>query len=462
MSTNRRSAIGCADFQRTRQLNRRELLRVGGAGAFGLSLAGLLQQEAAARALGGGKATAKSVILLYQWGGPSHLETFDMKPDGPEHSRGQFKPMSSNVPGIQVCDLLPRFSQVMDRVTVVRSMTHTFKNHNPPGYYGLTGHAPPADDQRLRDSPDLFPHYGSVIDHLAPAPRSIPSFVAMPAAIRDGSVVPGQHASFLGKKHDPLLILQDPNNPQFKLPELSLPAGISQERLQDRRGLLDSIDKQVGLAERLAAARGIGEYHERAFSMLSSPQVKKAFDLTQEPAKSRDEYGRTTFGQGTLLARRLVEIGVRLVTVYYCRPGGGFIWDTHKNNFPELKDGLLPTTDQTVPTLLRDLEQRGMLKDTLVVWMGEFGRTPKINADAGRDHWPQCYSLVMAGGGMKRGYVYGASDHEGAYPTENPTKPDNIAGTIYHALGLDTHTEIRDLQNRPFRIAGDPVMDLFA
>jgi hypothetical protein len=284
----------------------------------------------------------------------------------------------------------------------------------------------------------------------------------MPAVISDGSAVPGQHASFLGKKHDPLLILQDPNSPEFRLPELSLPEGITQERLLDRRSLLESIDQQVGLAERLAAARGISEYHERAFSMLSSPKVKKAFDLTQETPKMRDDYGRTSFGQGTLLARRLVEIGVRLVTVYYCRPSGGFIWDTHKNNFPELKDGLLPTTDQTVPTLLRDLEARGLLDDTLVIWTGEFGRTPKINSDAGRDHWPQCYSMVMAGGGIKRGYVYGASDNEGAYPTENPVKPDNIGGTLYHALGISPHTEIRDLQNRPFRIAGDPVLDLFA
>jgi hypothetical protein len=350
----------------------------------------------------------------------------------------------------------------MDRVTLVRSMTHRFNNHNPPGYYGLTGHAPPSDDQRLRDTPDLFPHYGSVIDYLAPAPKQVPTFVAMPASIRDGSVVPGQHGSFLGKKHDPLLILQDPNAPDFKLPELSLPEGITGERLQDRRALLDTIDGQLRLSVRLAAARGVDQYHERAFAMLSSPHVKKAFDLTQEPAAMRDEYGRTAFGQGTLLARRLVEIGVRLVTVYYCRPSGGFIWDTHKNNFPELKDLLLPTTDRTVPALLKDLEQRGMLNDTLVVWMGEFGRTPKINKDAGRDHWPQAYSLILAGGGMKRGYVYGATDRNGAYVTENPVKPDHIAGTMYRALGISHHTEIRDLQNRPFPIAGEPVADLFA
>jgi len=384
-----------------------------------------------------------------------------MKPDGSEHARGQFKPIASSLDGVQVCEHLPRFAKVMDRVTLVRSVTHKFKNHNPPGYYGLTGHAPPLDDQRLRDTPELFPHYGSVLSYLKPSPPDVPSFVAMPARIHDGSQVPGQHASFLGKKHDPLLVLKDPNAADFQLPELSLPQGLSPERLQDRRSLLESIDRQVGLREKLVQARGLDEHQQRAFAMLGSPKVKQAFDLSQEPAKLRDEYGRTTYGQCTLLARRLVEAGVRLVTVYYCRPSGGFIWDTHEDNFKSLKDQLLPQTDQTVPTLLRDLEDRGLLDDTLVMWMGEFGRTPKINEKAGRDHWPDCYSLILAGGGMKRGFVYGASDADGAYPTENPVKPDNIAGTMYRALGLDPRTEVRDLANRPFPIAGDPIPELF-
>lgn len=454
--THRRD-IACRDFWRSQRLSRRQLLTAGSLGSLGLTMPGLWRAEAAS----GVTPTAKSVILLYQWGGPSHLETFDMKPNGPEEARGQFKPIASNVPGVQVCELLPRFAQVMDRFSVVRSVTHQFRNHNPPGYYGLTGHAPPKDDQRLRDTPDLFPHYGSVIDYLRPAPKEIPTFVAMPAVIHDGSVVPGQGASFLGKKHDPLLILRDPNAADFKLPELSLPQGISLDRLNDRRGLLDQLDKQVGLVEKLPAARGLEAYHERAFSILSSPRVKQAFDLTQEPAKVRDDYGRTMFGQSCLLARRLVEIGVPIVTAYYCRPSGGFIWDTHKDNFPELKNTLLPTTDQTVPTLIRDLEQRGLLDQTLVIWMGEFGRTPKINKEAGRDHWSDCYTVLMAGGGVKGGFVYGASDAEGAYPTENPVKPDNVAGTLYRALGIDPHTEIRDLQDRPLALAGDPIRELF-
>ena len=452
-----RTQIACDDFQRAHRMNRRDLLTVGSAAGLGLTLPGLLRADAATAL----PATAKSIIFLFQWGGPSHLESFDMKPDGPEQSRGEFKPIRSNVPGVDVCEHLPRFARVMDKVTVVRSVTHKFGTHNAPAYYALTGHAPPVDDIRLRDTPELFPHYGSVIDRLRPSSRDVPSFVAMPARIRDGSIAPGQHASFLGKAHDPLLILQDPNSPAFKLPELSLPEGLSVERLQDRQSLLKMIDGQSRLIDKVAAAKGIDSYHERAFAMLSSAKVKEAFDLSKEPEKVRDEYGRTSFGQGCLLARRLVEIGVRITTVYYCRPSGGFIWDTHKNNFPELKDGLLPTTDQSVPALLHDLEQRGLLDETLVVWMGEFGRTPKINKDAGRDHWPNCYSIVLAGGGIKRGYVYGASDHAGAFPAEYPVKPDNIAGTMYRALGIDPHTEIRDLQSRPFAVAGDPVLDLF-
>jgi hypothetical protein len=462
----REATPACAGFRRALRASRRSLLTAGTFGALGgLSLADLLRSEAAAAVSGakpGLRATADSVILLFQWGGPSHLETFDMKPEGPEQSRGEFRTIPSTLPEVRVCEHLPRFAKVMDRVTLVRSMTHKFRNHNPPGYYGLTGHAPPSDDQRLRDTPDLFPHYGSVIDHLKPSPPEVPTFVAMPAAIHDGSVVPGQHGSFLGKKHDPLLILQDPASPDFRLPELSLPDGFTAERLQDRRSLLAELDRQAGLIDRLAAAKGLDQHHQRALAMLSSPKLKQAFDLTREPEKLSDEYGRSSLGQGALLARRLIEAGVRIVTVYYCRPSGGFIWDTHKGNFPELKSTLLPATDRTVPTLLADLQQRGLFDRTLVIWMGEFGRTPKINQDAGRDHWPECYSLIMAGGGMKRGFVYGASDAAGAYPAENPVRPEHIGGTLYRALGIDPATEVRDLQARPIAIAGEPITELFA
>ena len=450
--------MACDEFHLMRRRSRRDILCAGSLAPVGLTLPGLLAAEAA----GGARATADSVILLYQWGGPSHLETFDMKPDGPEESRGQFRPIRSSADGIQVCELLPRFAQVMDRCSLVRSVTHRFRNHNPPGYYGLTGHAPPLDDQRLRDTPDLFPHCGSVIQKLRPPLKEVPGFVAMPASIKDGSVVPGQHASFLGKNYDPLLILQDPNAPDFRLPELSLPEGVSLDRLQERRSLLELLDGRTATLRRQAAAGALDRFNDRAFSLLSSSAVREAFDLTREPSALRDAYGRTTFGQCVLLARRLVERGVRIVTCYYCRPSGGFIWDTHKENFPELKNTLLPTTDQTVPTLLADLEARGLLDRTLVVWMGEFGRTPKINKDAGRDHWPQCYTALFAGGGVKRGFVYGRSDAAGAYPDEDPVKPDHLIGSIYHALGIDPHTEVRDRQNRPLPLAGEPIRALFA
>jgi uncharacterized protein (DUF1501 family) len=283
----------------------------------------------------------------------------------------------------------------------------------------------------------------------------------MPTLIRDATQTPGQHAGFLGKRHDPLLVMRDPNARDFAVPELSLPDSLSVERLQDRRKLLAALDRKEAQFEKNAAARGIDVYHERAFTMLASPAVKAAFALDEESAATRDRYGRTTFGQCCLLSRRLVSVGVKLVTVYYSHMSGGFIWDTHKDHFKTIKSTLLPTTDQAVPALLNDLKQRGLLDETLVIWLGEFGRTPKVNKDAGRDHWPQAYSVVLAGAGIRGGAVYGATDADGAYPTTDPVSPANLAGTMYHALGIDPRTLIRDRLGRPFPIADDPVLPLF-
>jgi hypothetical protein len=453
----RQPVNGCADFVRTRGLARRDLLRAGGVGLLGLTLPGLLRAEAAG---GTRPATAKSVILLFNFGGVSQLETFDMKPDGSSDARGEFKPIPSNVPGLQVCELLPRMAGIADKYAVVRSVHHTMGNHNSAACTALTGFMPARDDINLRDSPEQMPAYGSVVSRFRPSGNGMPSFVAMPSIIRDATQSPGQHGGYLGKEHDPLLILKDPNSADFQLPELSLPEHVSVERLQDRRSLLKLLDGQARRAE-LDAVAGLDAYHERAFSMLASPQVKAAFDIQQEKEATREEYGRTTFGQCCLLARRLVERGVRLVTVFYCERSGGFIWDTHKDHFSINKTKLLPVTDQAVPALLNDLEQRGLLKETLVVWTGEFGRTPKVNKDAGRDHWPHAYTLLMAGGGIRGGVVYGATDEDAAYPIENPVSPANISGTMYHALGIDPHTEIRDRLNRPFPIAADPILELF-
>jgi hypothetical protein len=440
-------------------ISRRRLLQVGGLGLIGLP--GLL------RAAEGGakrKPRARAVIFLHQWGGPSHHDTFDMKPNAPEAIRGEFKPIATNLPGVQVCDRLPGMARVMNKVTLVRTLHHTMKNHNSAGYYSLSGYAPATDDQRLRDSNDLFPAYGSIVDRLAPARAGVPTFVAYPYNISDGSITPGQGASFLGKAHDPLFINQDPNSPDFRLPELSLPAHLSLERLSHRRDVLRLIDQQTELLEFSAKARGIDAHYERAMTMLSSPAIKKAFDLSAEPDAVRERYGRTTYGQGCLLARRLVEAGARFINVYFSQSIGGCEggWDTHgfgdKPMYPILKKHLLPITNQTLPTLLEDLDQRGLLDETLVVWVGEFGRSPRINKIAGRDHWPQCYPALLAGGGVKRGHVHGASDKIGAYPANDPVRPDDLAATMFHLLGIDPKTEIRDALNRPLPISAGEVV----
>ena len=441
-------------------ITRRRLLQVGGLGLLGLNLPGLL------RAAEGGRrrARARSVIFLHQYGGPSCHDTFDMKPTAPEAVRGELKPIAISLPGVSVCELLPCTARVMDKVTLVRGVHHAMKNHNSAGYYSLTGHSPPTDDQRLRDSRDLFPAYGSVVDKFAPAKAGVPTFVAYPHVIRDGSITPGQHASFLGKAHDPLFIGQDPNGPDFRLPELSLPANLSPERLGNRREVLRIIDQQTELLGFSARARGIDAHYARALTMLSSPGVRKAFDLSGEPATVRERYGRTTYGQGCLLARRLVEAGARFINVYFSQFIGGCQggWDTHGFNgkpmYPILKNYLLPITDHTLPTLLEDLDARGLLDTTLVVWVGEFGRSPRINKIAGRDHWPQCYTALLAGGGVKRGCVHGSSDKIGAYPAEGPVRPDDLSATMFHLLGIDPKSEVRDALNRPLPISTGEVI----
>jgi hypothetical protein len=442
-------------------LSRRHLLQVGGLGLLGLHLPELLR---AAENGGKPKARARAVIFLHQWGGPSHHDTFDMKPSAPDTVRGEFKPIATNLPGVPVCERLPGMTRVMNKVTLVRTVQHTMKNHNSAGYYSLSGYAPSTDDQRLRDSNDLFPAYGSIVDRLAPARAGVPTFVAYPHTISDGSITPGQHASFLGKSHDPLFINQDPNSPDFRLPELSLPDNLSPERLGNRREVLRLIDRQTELLEFSAKARGIDAHYARAMTMLSSTAVKKAFDLSSEPEAVRDRYGRTTYGQGCLLARRLVEAGARFINVYFSRSIGGCEggWDTHGFNdkpmYPILKKYLLPITDHTLPTLLEDLDQRGLLDTTLVVWVGEFGRSPRINKLAGRDHWPQCYTALLAGGGIKRGHVHGTSDKFGAYPSSDPVRPDDLAATMFHLLGIDPKTEIHDAGNRPLPISAGEVI----
>jgi len=459
--------FSCSGFNHS-AISRRHLLKVGGLGLLGLTMPKLLRAETGK----GPIAKAKSVIFLFQFGGPSHVDMFDRKPDAPEGIRGPLKGIPTNVPGLHVCEGMPRVAKVMDKVTLIRSMHHTMKNHNSASYYALTGHAPPVDDIRLRDSLDLFPAYASVVDKLAPSTGEMPTAISYPYVIRDGAVTPGQHASFLGKVHDPFLVTQDPNAPDFKLPELSLPSDVSYERLTARRELQKMIDSQTRLLDYSASARGMDAYYDKALAMLHSEKLRNAFDLSAEPESVREKYGRTTYGQSLILARRLVEAGTKFVTVYFSSniggqstTGGG--WDTHGFNntrmYPIIEKYHLPITDQTLPTFLEDLDERGLLKDTLVVWMGEFGRTPKINENASRDHWPDCYTVLLAGGGVKRGFIYGASDKNGAYPAENPVRPDDLAATMFYLLGIDPHTHVYGVGNRPVLIAeGNPVMDVIA
>lgn len=457
----------CQSFLQS-ELSRRTSLKIGGLGLLGLNMPTLLR---AAEQNDRPPARAKRVIFLFQWGGPSHLDTFDMKPEAPAEIRGPLKPISSVVPGLPVCEHFPEMAKRMDRVTLIRSMTHTMKNHNSAGYYALTGHAPPSDDQRLRDSLDLWPGFGSVVDKLAPNEGEMPTFVSYPHTISDGSITPGQHASFLGKKHDPFFFKDDPNENGFQLPELSLPSDLELDRMQRRRELQQLVDQQARLLDRSAAARGFDDYYDKAISMLTSPAVRSAFDIESESPETRNRYGRTTYGQSCLLARRLIEAGVKFVTVYFSRSIGGRRvndggWDTHgfdNTRMYEIVDKYQhPITDQSLPALLDDLEERGLLDETLVLWMGEFGRTPKINNNESRDHWPQCYTALLAGGGVKRGFVHGASDAQGMYPDKDPCRPDDLAATLYSLLGIDPASEVRDRNDRPLVISGKPVTEVFA
>ncbi len=381
------------------------------------------------------------------------------------------------MPGLRICELLPETAKVMDKVTLVHGLHHTMKNHNSASYYALTGHAPPADDIRLPDTNSLFPAYGSVVDQFLPerdtaAPGALPQFVSLPYVIRDGSTTPGQRASFLGQRHDPLLVTNDPAKADFRLPELSLPAGISADRLAHRRSMQQLVNRQVQWLDRSAEAQGLDAYYQRALSMLTSPQVRKAFDLAAEPDAVRDRYGRTTYGQSCLLARRLVESGVRFVNVYFSSNIGGRSktsggWDTHgfdgSRMYEILPSWQIPQTDHTLPVLLADLDQRGLLDETLVVWMGEFGRTPRINKNASRDHWPHCYTALLAGGGVRRGFRYGSSDRNGAHPQSGAVRPDDLAATIYALLGIDPRSEMHDTLRRPLAISkGRAINEIFA
>jgi len=451
------SIVSCRDFQQAR-CTRRAALTIGSLGMAGLGLPQLLRAEADGELQ---KRTARSCIVLFQFGGPSQYETFDPKPDAPAEIRGEFGVIPTRNPALRICEYLPRLAGLADQYALVRSVHHDRGSHNPGAYYSLTGRRPLNPSVTANAAAIDFPAPGAVIDYLRKDKAEVPTAVSLPTMIADGPFrTPGEFAGFLGKMHDPLFILQDPNDPKFSVDRLTLPDGVSIERLGQRREMLSELTRFARIGEQAAAVQGMDAYQQRAFDLLTSPATQRALAIGDESDATRERYGRNQYGQSVLLARRLVEHDVRFVTVYYSRGISG--WDTHKQNFTTLKESRLPQTDLAVSALLEDLKSRGLFDETLVLWTGDFGRTPKINQDAGRDHWPPCQTVMFAGGGIRGGTLVGASDKTGAYPLSDPQLPDNVLATVYHALGFSPETIIRDQLGRPMPIAdAQPIWKLF-
>jgi hypothetical protein len=406
----------------------------------------------------------RACILVFYQGGPSHLDTWDMKPKAPAEVRGEFKPIATAVPGLWACEHLPHLARVADRLTVIRSLHHKLTNHLPAAFTTLIGREPPRGDQLfVGQSNSDPPSLGSAVCHARPvAQPGIPPFVALPHRMFNEIDVPGQSAGFLGTAYEPLQVEGDPSQPDFRLPELELAAELTRDRLERRESLLDTIQLRLSSGEVHDASSPVGDFRRQALDLLGSETVRQAFDLRLESAARRDGYGRTKHGQSLLLARRLVEAGVRFVAVYDRKINGAESWDTHGGNFSLLKDSLLPPADLGLAALIEDLATRGLLDSTLVIALGEFGRTPRVNGAAGRDHWPFCYNAVLAGGGARGGIVYGSSDSIGAYPDSNPVTPADVAATLFWRFGLDPAAEIRDRTNRPYHLAdGQPLHVLF-
>ena len=444
-------------------LTRRELLRVGGLGLAGLSLPALLHGRAAA-ASGGRR--ARSCIQLFMWGGPSQLETFDLKPAAPDAVRGAFRPIATSVPGTRICEHLPRLARAADRYAILGSVTHTGVNHGTSAYHMLTGHIHLTPGTLRHPTPTDHPSVGCAVGRFGRQPRDVPAHVALPSVLHDGDggEVPGQGPGFLGQRWAPFLVQGDPTRPDFSIDTLTLPGDLNGRRLRERAGLQYALDRAAGRLARLPAAEALGGHYEQAFRLLQSPAARRAFDLAAEPARTRERYGHHPFGQSCLLARRLVEADVPLVTVYWNAPSlaAKESWDTHADSFNRLRTYLLPAFDLAMTALLDDLQARGLLAETLVVWMGEFGRTPRLNRNAGRDHWGFCQSVLMAGGGVRGGRVYGSSDRHAAYAAELPVSPDDLAATVFDRLGIAPGQELHDVQGRPLPLCtGRPVLDLF-
>ncbi len=421
--------------------HRRDFLKVGAAGLFGLSLPQLLQLEAKAANKTPSGRKANAVIMLWLAGGPATIDMWDLKPQAPEGIRGDFKPIDTAVPGVQIGEHLSKTAKVADRVTVVRSLYHTIPSHGPATVFMTTGNKP---------TPALqYPALGSLVTKLLPAEPGVPPYVTF-SEPRNG--VAGQ-AGYLGTAYNPFVVEGGAGGGKGGAPAnlrvrgIQLPSGFTLDELENRDKLMEGFDATFRAADKSAdLADGLDAFHKQALEILRSDKTKKAFDLAQEKPETRERYGAGGFGQGVLAARRLVEAGVRFVTISL----GG--WDTHGQNFNALKTRLLPQLDQTLSALVEDLDRRGLLDSTIVYCAGEFGRTPRVNKNAGRDHWARSMAVVLAGGGFKRGYAHGTTDAQGMAPATEPCTPDDVAATVFRQLGLDPHAEMTTPTGRPVQL----------
>jgi hypothetical protein len=432
-------------------LTRREALRIGGIGLGGLSLASLARAQAA----GGRRARARSVIVLFNSGGIPHHETWDPKPDAPAEIRGPFGFLPTRTPGLLVGELMPQTARLTDKVAVIRTMVTGDNAHSTSGYQMHTGvpHIPLGRENATPGKPNDWPSLNALVRALRPTRGGLPSSIVLPRRLAnfDGLYPwPGTDAGLLGSRHDPWLLVCDPTEPGFTAPGCALEADLPPPRVAQRQSLLETMDRHFASH---AAVANYGRYEQQAFDLLTGQKARAAFDITRETDRVRDRYGRTKHGQCVLLARRLVEAGVALVQVNWISedkklPNSGS-WDTHDKHNESLKGWLMPSMDQTYSALIEDLAQRGLLDETLVCWVAEFGHTPKFNARLGRDHWGRVFSIALAGGGIQGGQVLGKTDRYGAEPLTDPIRPCDYLATVFHCLGIDPETIVHDVEGRP-------------
>lgn len=450
---------------------RRNALSAGGLSALGLSLPQFLHARAAGResarpatTSGGGR--ARSVILFWLLGGPPQHETWDPKPEAPAGIRGEYGAIDTVVPGIRIGELMPLTAQHTDKLAVLRAVVTHDQAHSSSGYQMLTGvpHLPLSQENVTSKAPNLAPSHAALVRALREDRNGLPSSIVLPYHIaNDGEIIwPGQRAGVLGPRFDPWLLSCDPSQADFRVPDLDFDSDMSAKRLQSRQELLSRLSRT---AAPVSDGGVFGRYTQQAFDLLTGGAAQRAFALDVEPDSLRDRYGRDRFGQSTLLARRLVEAGVSLVQVNWTRVAGGLnngTWDTHRQHAESLRSFLMPMMDRTFSALLEDLSERGLLDETLVVWIGEFGHTPRINANAGRDHWGNCFSVALAGGGIRPGVVHGESDAHAAFPVSGVVSPADITATIFHCLGYSPESTLPEQSGRPRPLSrGEVIREIF-